>query len=84
MLRSETYTTPDNDITRNTASPSKATMSQQQVSSYMGTVNGGGDPVTALAYRNISPSQSTAERHSQVQQDLHTALARLGSSQPPQ
>lgn len=69
----------DNHITRNTASPSNATMSQQQVTSYMATVNSGGDPITALAYRTTSSSQSTADRRSQVQQAMDTNLARLGN-----
>lgn len=79
MLHRETCAKPDNYITHSTASPSQASTSQEQVESYMATINGGGDPVTALGYRATSSSQSIAKRVSQVQQAMDTNSARLGN-----
>lgn len=52
-------------------------MASQQVNEYMMTINGGGDPVTALAYRPFTPEESRAARHAEVKRVLHENLEKL-------
>ncbi|KAK8133399.1 hypothetical protein PG984_005411 [Apiospora sp. TS-2023a] len=57
-------------------SPNKASISQQNVASYMSETDGGGDPVTALSLRP-SPARNIADRRAKVNQEVATSLAVL-------
>ncbi|KAK8095039.1 hypothetical protein PG997_001724 [Apiospora hydei] len=63
-----------NVITASIESPSKTETSRDNTQSYMATKNGGGDPVTALALRSESASQSTAERQARVKREVTASL----------
>ncbi|KAK8038505.1 hypothetical protein PG993_006916 [Apiospora rasikravindrae] len=54
-------------------SPSKKSMSKKKTKSYMSEINGGGDPVTALALR--PGSQSADERRARVERELAAAAS---------
>ncbi|KAK7947745.1 uncharacterized protein PG986_008631 [Apiospora aurea] len=58
-------------VTDQIKSPSKKSMSKKKTKSYMAEINGGGDPVTALALR--SGSQSADERRAKVERELAAA-----------
>ncbi|KAK8087474.1 hypothetical protein PG994_002448 [Apiospora phragmitis] len=53
---------------------SRTEISRNNVQSYMATKNSGGDPVTALALRPDSSSQSAAERQARVQREMAASL----------
>ncbi|KAK7947746.1 uncharacterized protein PG986_008632 [Apiospora aurea] len=71
--------TPD-VITTSTEPPSKSETSRSSVHSYMSTKNGGGDPVSALALRSESSSQSAAERQAKVQREMAASLKQYRTS----
>ncbi|KAK8009354.1 hypothetical protein PG991_011905 [Apiospora marii] len=68
---------PFHAIKASTRDPSKKSMSKRNTKAYMSTKNGGGDPVTALALRPESSSQSTTERQERVTREMAEALAQL-------
>ncbi|KAK8133396.1 hypothetical protein PG984_005408 [Apiospora sp. TS-2023a] len=68
---------PSHAIKDQVQSPSKKSMSKRNTKSYISTKNGGGDPVTALALRSESSSQSTADRQARVAREMAAALAQL-------
>ncbi|KAK7921491.1 hypothetical protein PG985_009513 [Apiospora marii] len=59
------------------AKSSKKSISKGRVESYMSTVNGGGDPVTAVALRPVSPIRSTTDRQARVEREVSNASAQL-------
>ncbi|KAK8087475.1 hypothetical protein PG994_002449 [Apiospora phragmitis] len=77
---SETHSKPSHFVSENTRSPSKTSMSQRNVKSYMKTTNGGGDPVTALSLRPSS-STSAANRQAKVEREMAASLAVLNKTQ---
>ncbi|KAK8009358.1 hypothetical protein PG991_011909 [Apiospora marii] len=75
----ETRSKPSHFVTQNIESSSKASISQQNVASYMSEANGGGDPVTALSLR--PSTKNTADRRAKVNQDVAAALTALEKTQ---
>ncbi|KAK7921493.1 hypothetical protein PG985_009515 [Apiospora marii] len=75
----EPHTKPSHFVAQDTESSSKASMSQQNVASYMSETNGGGDPVTALSLR--PSTKNIANRRAKVNQDVAAALIVLGKTQ---
>ncbi|KAK8130750.1 hypothetical protein PG999_003130 [Apiospora kogelbergensis] len=52
-------------------------MTEKRTYSYISAKNGGGDPVTALALRPESSSESTAKRQANVERETAAALRQL-------
>ncbi|KAK7977169.1 hypothetical protein PG996_003239 [Apiospora saccharicola] len=57
-------------------SPNKASISQQNVASYMSETNGGGDPVTALSLRPPK-ANNIADRRAKVDKEVAALSAVL-------
>ncbi|KAK8009355.1 hypothetical protein PG991_011906 [Apiospora marii] len=49
---------------------SKKSIAKGKVDSFMSTINGGGDPVTAVALRPGSSSGSAAERRARIEREM--------------
>ncbi|KAI0398750.1 hypothetical protein F4802DRAFT_592158 [Xylaria palmicola] len=56
---------------------------QHRVNSYMATRNEGGDPVTALGVRGVSPESSVADRRAVVLRSLNQSLAQYQNGATP-
>jgi hypothetical protein len=57
-------------------------LSQQRVTSYMTSQNGGGDPITALAVRDKSTTSSISDRNAKVARLLHDNMALYENETP--
>ncbi|KAI1187761.1 hypothetical protein F5B17DRAFT_398246 [Nemania serpens] len=54
-----------------------ALLAQERLNSYMGTYNGGGDPVTALGVRSTTAASSVEKRLTKVSQCLRENVTKF-------
>ncbi|ORY59999.1 uncharacterized protein BCR38DRAFT_488184 [Pseudomassariella vexata] len=84
LLR-EAPTKPKHHHSSKSSSPSSSTRKKinrsiRKVNEYIGTKNGGGDPVTALPYRGQGFDQSVTERRATVDNELAMIMLRLNGT----